>query len=276
MKTKKKLLTLVLSSVMVLSLAVGGGTYALFTASAQNTGSTFKSGTLEISSHRHDVPVEGPMFYTNDGDAGQMGTGFWAPGDSHTRAMLIKNKGSLDGKLTVLSAIPEGDAANALAFGNQAMVTVATLTTSNGEPLDARGIEAINRIIDEKFKDLMQGSIWKQAIARGIQAAFALTNEVFLDSQYQVNSDGESVRVRVADLYVGLLSDLYNNGNGKPSAIRNFILPAHGMMHLAYNVTLLDDAAHTFTNNDLQGQTVNFTFQNTFEQVKNNNGPVIP
>lgn len=55
MMKKKKMLIAAFSSVVLLCAAIGGGTYALFTSSAQNISNTFASGTLSLSTHRNDV-----------------------------------------------------------------------------------------------------------------------------------------------------------------------------------------------------------------------------
>lgn len=273
MMKKKKLLITALSSVVLLCAAIGGGTYALFTSSAKNTGNTFASGTLSLSTHRNDVPVEGPMFYTNDSDAGRMGTGLWAPKDSHTRAMLIKNTGSLDAKLTDLIAKPEGTTQqqdDALAFGEQAVVTVAALATPNGVTLNADALNKVNEAADQLFKSLINGPNFAKALARSGQEAFANLREDVLDWTYRVDNNGQTVEVSVSDAYVGSLKDLYNGGAGKDANLPNLILPAKKTMHLAYNVTFIDDTGLAFDNDAIQGKVVNFTFENTFEQVKNN------
>ncbi|WP_308637801.1 TasA family protein [Paenibacillus silvisoli] len=267
MNMKKKMLALSLSSAVLLTAAIGGGTYALFTSKAANTENTFAAGTLSVSSHRNDVPVEGPMFYTNDTVAGGlMGTGLWAPRDVHTRALLIKNTGSLDAKLKYVKAIPEGtsaEQATALEFGSQAIATVAALTTSNGEVLDATAIDIINSEIDATFKDLISGNFFERIAAVGIQAAFAEISEALLDATYTVDNNGHSVTVGVSDIYVGKLSDL---ASGQSAILPNLVLKAGQTMHLGYTVLFLDDV----NNNAIQNKTVKFTFDNQFEQAANN------
>ncbi|AIQ44767.1 hypothetical protein R70723_01745 [Paenibacillus sp. FSL R7-0273] len=275
MMKKKKLLITALSSVVLLCAAIGGGTYALFTSSAQNTGNTVTSGTLTLSTHRYDVPVEGPMFYTNDTDAGRMGTGLWAPKDSHTRAMMIKNTGTLDAKLTDLIALPEGtegQKADALAFGEQAMVAVAALATPDGVTLNTEDVNKVNEAVDQTFKTFIK---YLPNSARTAQSVFADARELLLNTTYQVLSGGSPVNVSIKDAYVGSLKDLYNSGAGKDAILPNLVLPAKKTMHLVYNVTFLDDATVSvggaaIDNDVIQGKVVNFTFKNTFEQVKNN------
>ncbi|MGG0939556.1 SipW-dependent-type signal peptide-containing protein [Brevibacillus centrosporus] len=266
----KKIAVLAVAAVLAVGGSIGSATYALFTSEAQNTNNSFKSGTLSLSTHHHDVPVEGPMFYQNDSEKGQMGTGYWAPRDSHTRAMFIKNTGSLDAKLTHIIAKPEGNREDALKFGEQAMVTVASFKTSNGKALDATAAKKINEEADKEFKKLINGKFWERVIAVGLQAAAAEVREDLLEWTYRVNSSGESVTVGISDIYIGSLKDLYNGGAGQDTEVPNLILPAGQTMQLSYTVTFLDDAGQTFKNNDIRGTTVNFGFVNQFEQVKHN------
>src|SRR5690625_3868316 len=130
--SKKKIATIVVACMAALAVLAGAGTYALFTDSAVNEENTFDSGTLELETHRHDIPIEGPMFYTQDNDDGWMGTGEWAPRDSHTRAMFINNVGTLQGKLAEVQAIPEGNTSDAAAFAEQASVTIAVFEAPAG------------------------------------------------------------------------------------------------------------------------------------------------
>ncbi|WP_158244605.1 hypothetical protein, partial [Pseudomonas sp. GP01-A3] len=91
------------------------------------------------SEHRHDIPIEGPMFYTNDTSGGKMGTGLWQPLDSHTRGMFYKNDGNVDAMLGSIKADYTGtDAQN---FAQQSVVTLMSFKTANGQPLDATAID---------------------------------------------------------------------------------------------------------------------------------------
>lgn len=108
--TKKLLLTAV--AVLLVSLLVGGATFAIFTDSATNSGNTFSAGRVDISAVRNQGDsVPGPMFYTTaeqgrttDGQDGLLPTGIWAPGDSHMRQLDVYNLGSLAVKLTKIKA----------------------------------------------------------------------------------------------------------------------------------------------------------------------------
>lgn len=111
--SKKLLLAAV--AVMLVSLLVGGATFALFTDSATNSGNTFAAGRVDISSLRNQGDtVPGPMFYTTPAQGrttnpenpedGMLPTGLWAPGDSHMRQLDVYNLGSLAIKLTKIKA----------------------------------------------------------------------------------------------------------------------------------------------------------------------------
>lgn len=123
----KKLMTLFTTCVLGISLLAGGVTYAYFTSSAVNSGNTFTTGTVKISSLRDQGDtVPGPLFYTtalqgrtyDNKKDGIRPTGLWAPGDSVQRQLDVYNEGSLDVKFTKVMAsldptsdIQSGDAA---------------------------------------------------------------------------------------------------------------------------------------------------------------------
>ncbi|ODA41470.1 TasA family protein [Desulfosporosinus sp. BG] len=120
----KKLLMLIPTGVIAVSLLVGGSTYALFRSSATNTNNNFTAGTINLTQNRDQGDtIPGPMFYTNTSDPtgsfpydtdknigyqppGGESFGGLAPGDSMTRAMNLFNNGpnALDAKVTKLKA----------------------------------------------------------------------------------------------------------------------------------------------------------------------------
>lgn len=252
---KRKLAWLTVSGMLVVALAVSGATLALFTSSASNSGNTFETGNLELSTHRHDVPIEGPMFYTYDSDDGRMGTGEWAPRDINTRAMLIKNTGSLDAKLSRLYAIPESE--NADDFSEQAIVTIAVLDGPGDLAPDV--IRLANEAIDREYKDLMSQGWLGRLAGRTVQEFAAEVRKAFLHLQFEV--DGHNFFVK--DVYTGTLAGLMNNGT---SALEDLELPRNRTMYMAYTVTLPDHE----NNNAVQGQDIRFTFKSEFVQSKNN------
>lgn len=82
MSLKTKLGMAVMSSVIGATM-IAGGTFAYFTASAQNTGNSFAAGTLGISLDKPD----GTKYF----DIGNM-----APGDSGSATVTVSNTGSLE------------------------------------------------------------------------------------------------------------------------------------------------------------------------------------
>jgi len=118
----KKLLMLVPTGVIAVSLLVGGTTYALFTSAVTNTNNTFTAGTIDLTQTRDlGDTIPGPMFYTSTSETtgrypydktkpnsppGGESLGGLAPGDSMTRAMNLFNNGpkAIDAKVTKLKA----------------------------------------------------------------------------------------------------------------------------------------------------------------------------
>jgi spore coat-associated protein N len=267
MLTKKKMATIAATGMVTVGLLVGGASFALFSSEATSENNQFTAGTLELSTHRHDVPIEGPMFYVNDSNSGEMGTDIWAPLDSHSRAMLIKNTGSLDGKLKTLYAEIESGT-NAEKFAEQALVTVAVYETG-GVALDATAIDALNRGVDEEFKDLMSGGFFDRLAGKGLQILTAELRKAALNWEFDVNNNGESIRVGLKDVYVGSLKDLLAS-DGVTANAPHVQLSSGETMHLGYTVTLLDDKGQSFDNNEIKNVTAQFKFKTQFEQVRNN------
>ncbi|KRE51287.1 hypothetical protein [Paenibacillus sp. Soil522] len=119
---KKKLATMASVSLLTVSLAIGAGTYAIFTSSAQNINNTFASGIINLTQERNmGDSIPGPMFYSSSSDPsgkfpydksnplqppGGESIGGWAPGDTVIRAMNIYNNASnaIDAKVTKVKA----------------------------------------------------------------------------------------------------------------------------------------------------------------------------
>lgn len=66
-------------------MLIGAGTFALFTASASNTGNTFTAGDLGISLDQQDP--NGEKYFTINN---------MAPGDTNSRNFIVTNTGSLE------------------------------------------------------------------------------------------------------------------------------------------------------------------------------------
>lgn len=107
----RKKAILLLAAVAAMAVGVTAGTYALFTATTGPAHNIFVAGTLEIDSYRDNGDtIPGPMFYTTpaEGSTGTLDgiypTGEWAPGDQHTRVLIVENVGSLDAWLVSVGA----------------------------------------------------------------------------------------------------------------------------------------------------------------------------
>ncbi|CCQ96161.1 exported hypothetical protein [[Clostridium] ultunense Esp] len=134
--SKRKLATFALSLMLVLTLAVGAGTFALFTSSVSSEGNHFTAGTIDLDEKRdHGDYVPGPMFYPDfldpDGnhpydvqDIAPSGEsiGGWAPGDTVQRTMILMNKGTLDAKVTGIKATPREEYTQHLRSGGSRTV----------------------------------------------------------------------------------------------------------------------------------------------------------
>lgn len=97
---------------VMMALGIAGGTLALFSDATASQDSTYTAGTLSLNSWRDQGDtVPGPMFYTTPSEGATTGgldgllpTGYWAPGDTHMRVLLVRNTGSLDAWLVGVGA----------------------------------------------------------------------------------------------------------------------------------------------------------------------------
>ncbi|WP_157950824.1 TasA family protein [Peribacillus acanthi] len=263
---RKKLATIVVTGALAVSLAVGGATYAIFTDSATNAGNTFTAGTINMDGHRQDIPIEGPMFYTQDNDSGRMGTGFWAPKDIHTRGIFFENKGSLTAKLSKISATASVETPPE--FTSQAVVTIAALRRQGGGEMDATAIKNLNEALDQAFKaGLSSRWSWIRNGARLAQEQEAVAREFALNKTFVVkNVFGFDVSVFVEDIYTDELKDLVSSGGVDVKSKNIQVSPRH-TLYMGYTVTLPDLG---IANNPIMGKSVNIDFTNEFQQARNN------
>ncbi|RFU65365.1 TasA family protein [Peribacillus glennii] len=84
MSIKKKIGGALLGTAMGAAL-IGGGTFALFTAEASNSGNTFTAGTVKIND------ISGGAVLSTTANIGNL-----APGDTDNATLTIENKGTLD------------------------------------------------------------------------------------------------------------------------------------------------------------------------------------
>lgn len=237
MIAKKKLALLVMCSVLVVGLGVGGATYALFSDTVNHSANAFTAGTINLESKRnHGDYTPGPMFYPASLDpdgahpydesletpSGES-MGGWAPGDVVQRTMILRNEGSLDAKITGIKAIPRDS------YTHQ--------TPNNGSVT-------------------VTGQTYGEAYEEFLQHAHVLV----------------SVPDQKVTLYDGPLSDLIFDDEDTFAPVMNELLVQGteppfdpGPLNVTFEVTL-DKAA----GNELQGANVLFDFAFFAEQARNN------
>lgn len=279
---KKTVVAGILSSVMAVSLLVGGGTYAFFSSQASSSDNSFNSAKVELSTSREDMPTEGPMFYPTNTE-GWNGTGTWVPGMQVSRGMFVKNTGSANVYLDNLKTLPLGTAAeqaDALKFAKEAMVIITALEPVNGnKSFDSTTydlmLKHIEVRINEHFHDLFEENYLKAVKEAGGDLNFiqmmALHKTIYdsitkdlLGKVFTVKVLGESIEGRVSEIYKDTLYNLYQNGTNVAGL--NFTLPTDESMYLGYTVKYID--LQDLNNQSLQGKNFKFTFSNEFRTKK--------
>lgn len=286
MDIKKKLAAYSITGIAGLSLLVGGSTFALFSSSATNTNNQFTAGTLHISSNRDDVPNEGPMFYTSTAPnaQGTLPTGLWAPGDKNTRGLFLKNDGTLQARLTTLTAVPtdengsvvtSGDKYNAdMKFAKQATVKIWQVQWFNpiGQTvpwttLDATEMDAIMTYVNQGYAD------WEQANPGAdpstdpniLDQVIIAVNQYLLDHINDIKTNGNKPDgiVQVTKLNVSDLSTLIDK-KADVSKLDISTNPGESQL-LAFTVELPKE-----TDNSFQGISANFNFGTDWVQTAHN------
>lgn len=97
MSIKKKFAGAILTTALGATL-IGGGTFALFHATAENTGNTFTAGTLTINDVTGGAVFKDSMNITN-----------LAPGDQDEKTLKIQNTGNLDAWVKIDSIVTNAD-----------------------------------------------------------------------------------------------------------------------------------------------------------------------
>lgn len=124
---------LALGGAVVVSLGVTAGTLALFSATTPSQNSNVTAGTLSLTSFRDQGDtINGPMFYTTPvegvsspgGLNGLLPTGYWAPGDTKMRVLMVRNTGTLDAWLTGVGATMHAGTSSHLASKLEYKVTL--------------------------------------------------------------------------------------------------------------------------------------------------------
>jgi spore coat-associated protein N len=301
MMNPKKLAIFSVTGVLAAALAIGGSTYALFSSKATNANNTFTSGKVSVSSARDDIPMEGPMFYTESPSdvtgIGGLATGVWAPGDINTRGLFISNTGTLDAKLANLKATPvkytgsgftpasSGDPQyeTDMLFANNATVTVWEVAKYDptgdkikhfDNDLSARDINIIMTSLNaayEVYENLFPNTPQSLTEAARILDGDYLTGYHFAYGNAQMlqavndlvkkNKNGSNSEDFVVTKVVK--APLKDLVNGKSGS--SISLPTGGTSLLAYSVSLNKAAG-----NDLQDITPYFNFSSDWVQVRNN------
>jgi hypothetical protein len=274
---------------MAIGTIAGAATYALFTSSATNEANAFTSGTLQVSSVRDDVPNIGPMFYTNTNRApGTLPTGVWAPGDSRTRGLFLRNTGSLEAKLKTLSAksadptgnevVSGADYASDIAFANHAHLKIWQLNWYDSDQgvlawgkLNGTDLDGIMQLVNDGY------SQWAEANPnadpsqdpRALDTLMETVNRQLLQKINNIRANipnggvYKNAIIKVTKMVDAPLSNIVNqdlNMSNFPISTQ----PGEAQL-LAFTVTM-DKAS----GNDMQGVSGYFNFNSYWEQAKNN------
>lgn len=286
MNIKKKLMAMSLTGIVGLGLTVGGGTFALFTSSATNTGNTFTAGKLIMTAKRDDVPNVGPMFYTSTspGAQGTLPTGLWAPGDKNTRGLFLKNDGSLQARLTTLTAKAADASGNVLTSGSNYDADVKFAQQAGVKIWQVQWFNPLGQIVpwltlnstqmDSIMEYVNQGyAAWAQAHPGAdpatdpsiVDQIVEYVNQYLLDHINSITASGTYTdgTVKVTKLTNMKLSELINQSKD----VKNFDIrtsPGESQL-LAFTVEL-----PRLTDNTYQGISANFNFGTDWVQTAHN------
>lgn len=86
MANLKKTMVMAMATTALGATLIAGGSFAIFTSSAQNTGNTFAAGTLKVGLDKEDGANYAKYFDLKN----------WAPGDSEIQPVVVSNKGTLE------------------------------------------------------------------------------------------------------------------------------------------------------------------------------------
>lgn len=303
MNLKVKLAMSSIAGLLGIAGITGGATYAFLTGHASNNSNMFTAGKLSLSATRNDIPLNGPMFYTDNSSlqasgGGLLGTGYWVPGDIKTRGMFIQNTGDVDGKLTNLIALPQNSSGtvvsststgsdlttyqNDMAFADEAMVTIQVWQRNAGDDtISANDFNAwLHNINSDYERDLnlanipfLKGGATFAAVANQMEGAGAAG---LLDgTAYDLYHDGKGDVTPVA-VWTGPLSQLIGNQGGLnvPASLTDVTLAGGHSMFMTYTVSLPDLGAANNNLNGLGG--TYFGFESDFSQAANNTPALLP
>lgn len=278
----KSKVTLIISMVLVVALLIGAGTYAFFSASVANANNKFTSGKINLTGFRDDMPLAGPMFYTEDDmSKGLYGTGFWQPGDSKTRGYFVQNNG-LDVRLKKVTVETDGimsqDNETALReFNEHGNIIISVIkrgdrvhqeNDNSGNQVDgvlqteyAKIMKDLEKRIQTKLADVLTKSgcndpLKTQAENKALYlAALAETKEHILNTNFNAASDG-SLPYWVQEVYQGSFGDFYANGQELPK-VEQFTLNKNEARYFGYTIALDNPAT---ADNVLQGKDLKLKF----------------
>ncbi|MGE4284093.1 MAG: TasA family protein [Clostridia bacterium] len=266
MKMSKKMAAAVLAGVLTLVVLVAGGTYAYFSDSAVSEGNTFVTGTLELDSARNDLPIEGPMFYTNSTPGGMSGTGLWEPNKTVTRTLFVTNTGTLPAKLDRIQAqlVTQGLDPEVEAMYKQDM-KIATRYAVNSMRNNYTWLD-IDVFLDALKEAQAQFDQELETTLKYVDKASVLAR---MDEIYDEKLDALSIRDK--DHIIHGYQSIGQYMNGYNSSQMNSVQPVPVLqpgdtVAIIYNAWL-DDFTNNKDQNILQGQEFDFDFVHTFIQV---------
>jgi spore coat-associated protein N len=273
----KKLAIIAITGMLAVSAAVGGVTYALFTAESTNTGNLVQSGKLDITSNRVDYPASGPMFYTSAQNQykGWLSIDAWAPGDVHTRGLFLRNIGTLEARMSSVFARATDDKGNVISNGPQynddilfatnAHVKIWSLHQDTSKP-NKKNIS----LFSEEEKDQVMAVVnegyqkWLSAnnSISGLFEQYAPIIINYINDYMDENQVMKGLNIKIVNVFDKSLSDLLTPVDVSKKDIR---LGANDVSMLAFTVELNRDAK-----NELQEKKVYFNFGTNWTQTKNN------
>jgi len=266
MRMSKKMASIVIASALALVLIVSGGTYAYFSDTVASEGNTFTTGTLTMDSVRDDLPITGPMFYTNITSDGLKGTGYWEPGKRLVRTLIVTNTGSLPAQLNhiqaqLINANGATDAEKAMFLRDMKIQTryAVNAMRNNYTWLD---IDVFLQGLEEaqvRFEAALDGEL------QGAEESVILDK---MDQIYDEELDKLSIRDRDHIIHGDQPLSSYINGYdyediNHHSTLGVPVLQPGDTMAIVYSAALYNNG----NQNLIQGKEFNFDFTHEFVQV---------
>jgi spore coat-associated protein N len=293
MKKKNKVALLGISGLLASSLAIGGGTYAIFKSGVTNSANIVTAGTLEITAKRDDIPNVGPMFYSQNtaGNYGGMPTGFWAPGDKHTRGLFLENTGSLEAKLTTLTATPADSSGNPVTSGTQyeddilfaRQADVKIWEIQEWDPVEGRLLPLIDTNMNptemDELMDILNAGyqIWSDlnpgADLTRQETVAAVTNAVnqyMLEELNKRNNTTDNRLFKVVRMYNKSLNELVNTPFNASSFNIKADVDEAVLLGFTLDFNKKPKNSTGIDKNAMQGKSVFFNFGTDWTQTKNN------